>query len=155
MHLYTLWFGCTTSTSREDNVLKLGFLPFGPCSWPPMGDQMHMFNKWHVPFTWIIIFFWILYLKYVSEYVFSRKEEIQKFPYVTPHQSLPPPPPLPRGLSGVVLGILIWTFFIIYLWNVSNTMWFVRRSTSGCRIEDFVFKKKLWPLGPCPWASWG
>ena len=28
----------------------------------------------------------------ISEYVFSRKEEIQKFPYVTPHQSLPPPP---------------------------------------------------------------
>ena len=39
-----------------------------------------------------------------SEYVFSRKEEINKFPFVTLHQSLPPPP-FPWGFSGVVLCI--------------------------------------------------
>ena len=83
----------------------------------------------------------------ISEYVFSRRRNTN-FPLWTPRQSLRPPPPLPPGLSGVVQG----TDMNIYLWNVSNTMWFVRRSTSGCRIEDFVLKKvmalRTVPMGP-------
>ena len=139
MHLYTLWFGCTTSTSREDNVWKLPFWPLGPCSWAPMGDQMHLLNKWHVPSHMNDYFFWILYLKYLNMYFLE--EEIQIFLYGPLVNLYAPPPPLPQGLSGVVQVIDM----SIYLWNVSNTMWFVRQSTSGCRIEDFVFKKSYGP----------
>ena len=93
MHLYTLWYGCTTSTSRED-VLKLGCLPFGPCSWAPMGDQMHVLNKWHFPFYMNNH----ILLKYLNM-CFLGKRKYKHF-HMWPLINLDPPPPFLGGLVG-------------------------------------------------------
>ena len=75
-------------------------------------------------FSWMIIL--LNFVIKIADYVFSRRGNTH-FPFETPCQSLPPPPPP----SGVVLGTNI-LFFTCEKYR--NTMWFVRRTTSGSRI---------------------
>ena len=97
MHLYTLWFGCTTSTSREDNVLKLQFFgPWAPVLGPPWGPDAPV-KQLTCPFSHELLFFWILYLKYLNMYF--PEEEIQIF-LLGPLVNLYAPPPFLRGLAG-------------------------------------------------------
>ena len=149
MHLYTLWFGCTTSTSREDNVWKLSFWPLRPCSWAPMGDQVHLLYKWHVPFHMNDYYFefciWNIWLC-----IFYKRKH--HFSFWGPSSIFTPPPPFPPGLSGVVLDIDINILYYLQVKCIKENVicqpkYFWIKNRRFCK-KYLVLALRTLPMGP-------